>query len=275
MTRQNIFALGALIALMGSSFASAATELEVARVNGKAITAQDIRSALGGLNEGQRKSFLKDAAARRQVLGGLIDQEVLAAQAEKDKIDQDPEFKDFMARARRQLMMERLVSRNLAAKMNEAAAKKYYEQHKSQFSTDQVTVQHILLDTESRAQQVIKEATAPGADFMELAEKNSKDPSAKNNRGAIGTIGRDAPFAEAFKEAAFSAREGQLVGPVRTSYGWHVIKVTEHKVGKVLGYDEVELRVKEMLRRDLLSDYMTKLRQQAKISVDDKALEKM
>jgi peptidyl-prolyl cis-trans isomerase C len=275
MAKSKIFIIPAALAWIASGSLASAAPAEVAKVNGKSITAQDIRSALGGLSDPQKASFLKDVAARRQVLSGLIDQEVLASQAEKDKIDQEPDFKEALARFRRQLMMERLVSKQLSTKLTDGAAKKYYEQHKPRFNLDQVTVQHILLDSEGQAKEVLKQAKEPNADFMELAEKHSKDPSAKNNRGAVGTIGRDAPFADAFKEAAFSTQEGQIAGPVRTSYGWHLIKVMGKNSGRTLGYDEVELRVKEMLRQEVLGEYLTKLRQQAKIAIDDKALEKM
>ena len=248
---------------------------ELAKVNGHGITTGDVDMALGGLNEGSRASFLQDPANRRKVLLGLIDQEVLAIQAEKDKLDQEPYFKQAMEQARGHLLSERLLARNLGSKLTDAAAKKYYELHKNRFSTDQVQVQHILLPSEASAREMLKRAKAPGADFQELAEKFSKDPSAKNNRGDIGPITRLSPFADEFKDAAFKTAEGDIAGPIRSDYGYHLIKVVSKRFGRILSYDEVELRVKEMLRGQLAQDYLSKLKQQSKISIDEEALKKL
>lgn len=246
---------------------------EVAKVNGQTITMKDIESALGGLNEGQRANVLKDPNSRRQILVNLIDQEVLAQQGAKEKMDQDPEFKVAMDAFRKQYLASRVLQKNLGAKLTEKAAKSYYDKHKRDYSTDQVQVQHILTNDEAQAMDVMKKAKAPNADFQELAEKLSKDPSAKNNRGDVGVINRDSPFVKEFKDAAFDADEGEIVGPIKTTYGYHVIKVLKKKVGKPLEYHEVEMRVKNDLREELMKAYVSNLKKTAKISVNDKAID--
>ncbi len=266
--------MGSILALPAAAMAISATT-ELARVNGRAITSSDIQTALGGLNEGSRSSLLQDPATRRKILLGLIDQEVMALQAEKDKLDQEPDFKKAMEQEREKLLSERLLARNVGSKMSDSAAKKYYELHKNRFSTDAVQVQHILLSDEASAREMLKKAKAQGADFQELAEKFSKDPSAKNNRGDIGAITRSSPFVEGFKDAAFKAAEGDVVGPIHSDYGYHVIKVVSKHFGRILGYEEVELRVKEMLRAQLVDDYLNKLKAQSKISIDEEALKKL
>jgi peptidyl-prolyl cis-trans isomerase C len=254
--------------------ASTAMAVELAKVNGKAVTDKDLTLALSGLNEGQREGVLKDPASRRQILVNVIDQELLAQEAEKEKLDQDQDFKDAQSAFRKQYLATRLVMKNLGNKMTDSAAKKYYQAHKYKFSTDRVHAQHILLEDESKAKDVLKKAKEPNADFQELAEKLSRDPSAKNNRGDLGVFGRDQMAAD-FTEAAFNAEQGEIVGPIKTTYGYHLIKVIEKKIGKALEFDEVELRVKNELRQELIRTYVGKLKQQAKIQVDDKAVDKM
>lgn len=117
-------------------------------------------------------------------------------------------------------------------------------------------------------------AKASDADFQALAEKHSKDPSAKNNRGDLGFFGRDRMVPE-FTEAAFSADDGQVVGPIKTSYGYHVIKVIERKMGKPLSLSDVQYRVRSDLFQSVRQDYVGKLRQQAKINVQDKVIDKL
>ncbi len=267
-------AMAALVASGISSQALAVTG-EVATVDGASITGQEIFDAVKLGSETQKRTFLKDAIAKRRVLDSIIDERLLASRAEKDKVDQDPEFQAALARIKRQLMIERLVAKQLANKTTAAAAKKFYEQNKSQFSMDRIAVQHILVDDYKRAVSLKAEAEKPGADFQALAEKNSKDPSAKNNRGDVGVIGRDAPFAESFKSVAFRTPVGKVSDPVKTDYGWHLIKVTQLEKGRTQTFDEVEGQVVTLLRQQLLGEYLLKLREQAKIQINDQAIEKL
>jgi peptidyl-prolyl cis-trans isomerase C len=264
-----------LAVLVACAMAPAAWAVDLAKVNGKTITDKDLTLALGGLNEGQRDSVLKDPNSRRQILGNLIDQELLIQEGEKAKLDQDQEYKDALAAFRRNYLAARVVDKNIGPKLTERAAKKYYEVHRSRFSTDRAHVQHILLGDEAAAREVLAKAKAPTADFQELAEKLSRDPSARNNRGDLGIVNRDSPFVPEFKEAVFSATSGEITGPVKTSYGYHVIKVVDKKLGKPLEYHEVELKVKGEMRQELMQNYVGQLRTQAKVSVDDKALDKL
>lgn len=247
---------------------------DLAKVNGRVITDKDLKSALSGLNEGQRQSVLKDINTRRQIVSSLIDQEVLSQEAEKEKLDQDGQYKEALAAFRKQYLASQVIQKNLGAKLTDAAAKKYYDRNKLKFSTDQVHAQHILLATEAEAREILKSASAKDADFQAMAEKSSKDPSAKNNRGDLGFFGRDRMVPE-FTDAAFSGSAGDVIGPVKTAYGYHIIKILEKRTGKALEFDEVELRVKNELRQELVQGYVSQIKKSAKIEIDDKSIEKL
>lgn len=255
-------------------FASSAFAVEIARVNEKAVSDRDLRGALSGLNEGQRESVLKDPNSRRQVLNSIIEQEVLIGEAQKEKLDQDAEFKDAIEAFKKQYLASRVLQKNLSTKFTDQSVKKYYDSHKGRYSTDQVHAMHILVADEQRAQELAKTARGKDSDFQALAEKFSKDPSAKNNRGDLGFFGRDRMVPE-FTEAAFSGQAGEIVGPIKTAYGYHIIKVIEKKMGKTLEFDEVEVRVRNELRQDLTQAYVSKLREQAKIKVNESVLDKL
>ncbi len=255
--------------------AMSAQAKELAKVNGKGITDQDVKGALSNYNEGQRNSLLRDNNTRRQVLVNLIEQELLTQQGEKDRLDQNPQYKAAAEAFRRQYLASQVLEKNVANKLTEAAAKAYYEQHTDRFSTDTVKVQHILASDEKAARDALQQVKAEGADFLAIAEKISRDPSAKNNRGEIGWITRDSPLVEEFKQIAFSTKAGEIAGPLKTLYGYHIIKITERKSGQPLNYDEVELKVKAALRNELARNYVAGLRKVAKVSVDDKALDSM
>jgi parvulin-like peptidyl-prolyl isomerase len=78
-----------------------------------------------------------------------------------------------------------------------------------------------------------------------------------------------------FKDAAFNAEAGTVVGPVKTSFGYHIIKVVSKEIGKPMEYHEVELRVRNEMRQELIQEYITKLKTQAKVTIDHAALDKM
>ena len=261
-------AMGLLAAL--SAFSAAA--VDVAKVNGKTISDSDVKASLVGFNEGQRRQILNDIGTRREVVNNLVDQELLIQEAEKQKLDKDSEYEVAYRAFRRQYLTDKLLSKNVRPKLSEAAAKKYYEQNRRNYSTDKVQVQHILLSDEKTAFEILKQAKAPGADFQKLAEKNSKDPSAKNNRGDIGVITRDSPFVAAFKDAAFAAKTGEIIGPVKTQFGYHIIKIMDKSIGKVMGYDEVELRVKADLQREMVQNYVVQLKKSANVAIDEKGI---
>ena len=252
-----------LFLALPSAFASIK---EVAKVNGQAITEKDIDLALLNLSEMQRESLLKDGKSKAQVVLSLVNREILAQEAEKQRLDQDPEFKNKLAAYRKQLLMNEILEKKLSAELTPAAVKQFYESRKTVFSTDQVRVQHILFEDEGEAKKVLLMAKKPNADFQKLAENYSQDPSAKNNRGDIGYIPRGRMDAE-FTDVAFTSAPGQIVGPVHTAFGYHLIKVIDKKYGRILGFDEVELQAKEMLKQELAQKLVLELRQKVKVEL--------
>jgi peptidyl-prolyl cis-trans isomerase C len=180
------------------------------------------------------------------------------------KVDSSKEFKDALNTMRKQALINALVQKQLSPKVTDAAVRAYYNKNKSKYSTDEVHAQHILLPTAKEAEEVLAEVKKPGVDFQKVAEARSKDPSAKNTRGDVGYFSRTM-FDQAFTDAAFGANAGDIVGPVKTAFGWHIIKVVDRKVGKILDFAEVEQRVRADYQRELLKDYVYGLRKKSKI----------
>jgi peptidyl-prolyl cis-trans isomerase C len=237
---------------------------ELAKVNNHSISDRDLDLALGGLNQSQKDNFLKDDSSKDQILEKVIDAEVLAQEAEKAGLDQKADFKQVMASMRRELLAAKLLDMKLSSKMTTGATQAYYEKYLEKFTTSQVRVQHILLLDENEAKKVLALAKVASNDFQELAEKYSHDPSAKSNRGELGYISRD-KMSEEFTDAAFSTRIGEVSQPVKTLFGYHLIKVIARKPGKPLEFYEVELRAREGLKKSLVEDYVSSLKDKATI----------
>ena len=253
--------MSAVLGLVVSLGVQAAT---LATVNGKIITDEDLNALIANLPQYQRDIALKDKNARGQIIQDLVDQELMVQDATNLKLDNSKEFKDALNTMRKQALVNALVSKQLAPKVTEASVKDYYGKHKSRYSTDQVHAQHILLATAAEADQVLQEVKRPGVDFQKVAETKSNDPSAKNTRGDLGYFSRNM-FDQAFSDAAFGASAGDIVGPIKTAFGWHVIKVVDRKVGKTMEYAEVEQQVRVDFQKELLRNLVLDLRKKAKI----------
>lgn len=124
-------------------------------------------------------------------------------------------------------------------------------------SAEQVHAQHILVETEQEAQQVLKRLNE-GESFKVLAQELSTDESNKDEGGELGWFPRG-QMVPSFEEAAFNAQVGDIVGPVQTSFGWHIIKVEGHEVR------ELEPAVLQMQQSQALQNWLTKARSEQAI----------
>ncbi len=237
----------------------------LATVNGKEITEKDVEFSLEGLAPEQKKNIIGDRHSRSQVLMSLIDQELLIKKAEEKKMDQTPEFTSAVTAFKKRLLSEMVLQKELGSKVTPKELKKYYENNKIRYSTDAYHVWHILVSDATRAKEIYKKAKVAATDFQALAEKVSEDPSAKNNRGDLGYVDIHSPFVAEFKDAIIGSSKGKLIGPLKTAFGYHVIKIVDKKFGHPLGYDEVELLVQNEFKKELRENYIDELRQKAKI----------
>ena len=238
----------------------------VASVNGKVITDDDLKNQIAVLPEIQKQNILKDPNLRMNLVQSMVEQELMVADAVAKKIEDTKEYRESLNAFRRQALVNILVQKQLAPKVTDAAVKAFYAKNKIRYSSDQVKVQHILLNTEKEAAAVLAEVRKPGVDFQKVAELRSKDPSAKNNRGDLGYFTRDT-FEQGFSDAAFGTKDGDVVGPVRSSFGYHVIKVIDHKAGKIPALAEIEQKVRTDVQKDFLEKYVADLKRKAKIKL--------
>lgn len=260
--RQTEWVLSVVLGLGLSLSGQAAT---LATVNGKVISDGDFNALASSLPVSQRAILIKDANARRQIVSDMIDQELMVQEAAAQKLENSKEFKDQMALLRKQTLVNAVVAKNLAPKVTNEAVKAYFESHRNRYSSDQVHAQHILVSTQAEAEAILAEVKKPGVDFQRVAETRSKDPTAKSTRGDVGYFSRGM-FDQAFTEAAFRGNPGQIMGPVKTAFGYHVIRVLDRKSGKIPEFAEVEQAVRADFQRELLRGYLGELRKKAKIT---------
>ncbi len=254
-----------------SLFALNANAAVLAKIGSKEITDDQIRAEYDMMSNEQRKAVNSDPNTRRGIVENAINSELMIDAAIKAGMDNDAEYKKALERFRKQYLASKMMEKAIEPKLTKSEIKKFFEDNKGVFDTSQVCASHIVVSDESTANKVMNELKAKGSKFEVLAKKYSLDPSVAENKGNLGCFTRERMVPE-FAAAAFSMRKSELKGPIKTMYGYHVIKVNEIKAGKVPGFDEVEQKAKDAFRYKLLQDLINDLRAKNNVKIDDNAL---
>src|ERR1700744_2335287 len=255
------------VALFAGSPARADDNPVLAKVNGSEIRQSDM--ALAEEELGPSLDKMDPATKQANVLSFLIDMKLADKAAEDKKGADSDEFKKRLAFARDRLLMDTLLANEGKAATTDEAMKKVYDDAAKQITSEQeVHARHILVETEDEAKEVEKELKA-GADFAELAKKKSKDPGASDG-GDLGFFTKDQMVPE-FSAVAFALEPGKISDPVKSQFGWHIIKVEEKRNRKPPDFDQVKSQIEAYVTRKAQAEYVAKLRESAKIERMDQA----
>ena len=238
----------------------------LAKVNGSEIRQSDV--ALAEEELGPSLAQMDPATKKENVLSFLIDMKIVSKEAEDKKIADRDDFKTRLAFARNRLLMDNLLAVEGKAATTDENMKKVYEEAAKQITGEQeVHARHILVETEDQAKK-IEADLKKGADFAELAKKESKDPGASDG-GDLGFFTKDQMVPE-FSAVAFALEPGKISDPVKTQFGWHVIKVEEKRTRKAPDFEQVKPQIETYVVRKAQADYVAKLRTAAKVERLDK-----
>jgi peptidyl-prolyl cis-trans isomerase C len=150
----------------------------------------------------------------------------------------------------------------------------YYEKNKeAQFTTpEQRCVRHILFNKDQKEKaEDVKQQLENGGDFAKLAKENSQDPGSAAQGGDLGCLGKGETVPE-FEQAAFGAERGEIVGPVQTEFGYHILQVTDVKSEQTRSLQEVESQIRAQLASEKQSEAFTKWIEEQKKMRDVKYL---
>ncbi|MFT6671052.1 MAG: peptidyl-prolyl cis-trans isomerase C [Afipia broomeae] len=238
----------------------------IAKVNGAEIRQSDLTVAEEEL--GPSLQQMDPATRRDNLIAFLIDMKIVAKAAEAKKIGDSAEFKQKIAFARDRLLMDSLLATEGKAAVTDEAMKKVYEDATKQVSGEkEVRARHILVPTEEEA-KAIKAELDKGADFAKLAKEKSKDPGAADG-GDLGFFTKEQMVPE-FSAVAFALEPGKISDPVKSQFGWHIIKVEEARDRKPPDFEQVKGQIQNFVIRKAQADYVTKLRTEAKVERTDK-----
>jgi peptidyl-prolyl cis-trans isomerase C len=238
----------------------------VARVNGVDIKESDL--ALAEEDLGADMQSVSPDAKRDHLISYLADIIMVTQAAEKKNVGDNPDFKRRLAFLRNKLLMGyELQEETKAALTDEAMHQTYDDAVKSVGGQEEVRARHILVETEDEAKSILDQLKG-GADFATLAKEKSKDPGAAEG-GDLGYFSKDQMVPE-FADVAFKMYPGQLSNPVKTQFGWHIIKLEDKRTKQPPEFAKVKDQIEQFLTRKAQTDFITKLRQTAKIERLDK-----
>jgi len=238
----------------------------IAKVNGAEIRQSELTVAEEEL--GPSLQQMDPATRRDNLISFLIDMKIVAKAAEAKKVGDSADFKQKLAFARDRLLMDSLLATEGKAAVTDEAMKKVYEDATKQVSGEkEVRARHILVPTEEEA-KAIKAELEKGADFAKLAKEKSKDPGAADG-GDLGFFTKEQMVPE-FSAVAFALEPGKISDPVKSQFGWHIIKVEEARDRKPPDFEQVKGQIQNFVVRKAQADYVTKLRAEAKVERTDK-----
>jgi len=238
-----------------------------AQVSGTVIYASDVDLAAqeqGLIEEGE--SLPATDARYGQVLEELIDQRLLALDAESQGLNADREAKIRLAAARERILGNIRVERHLRETVNEASIRRMYEeQSKLAARGDEIRARHILVEEKAKADELLKKLEE-GEDFAALAIANSIDEGSAKRGGELGYFTQDMLNGR-FTRPIFNAGKGERVGPIKSEFGWHIAEVLDRRPAPQPSFEALQTKIANFMTFDAIQDLLKDLRDGADIEI--------
>jgi len=266
------FTVAFAITLLGVPTMQAfADDKVVATIDGKPITDGDLAVAESEI--GSDMGTMPGAQKRTSLLEFLIDNQLFAEAGEKAKLNEGPDYETRLTYLKRRALRELYFEKVIKGSVSDADARKIYDaQVKLLKPEEEVSARHILVETEEQA-KALKEKLDKGADFAQLAKENSKDPGSKDDGGNLGYFGHGQMVPQ-FEEVVFKLKKGEVSAPVKTQFGWHLVKLEDSRTKQPPAFEIVKDRIAQSLLLQKAQKTATELRANAKIEIVDPEIKK-
>lgn len=228
----------------------------LAEVNGKKISGVDYNLFIDSLNP-QLKQYFGGDELNKDVVNELVYQALLYEDAMEKGMDKEDEFLQVVEKTKESMLKTYALGKLLAtAEVTDEDLKKFYEENKEAFvKPESADASHILVEEEDKAREIY-EKIQKGEDFEELAKEFSTCPS-KEKGGNLGTFTKGQMVKE-FEDAVFENEVGTITEPVKTQFGYHIIKINQKNDAEELSFDEVKDKIEAQVRRQKEQDIYNK-----------------
>ena len=217
----------------------------LAIINTKPIYDSDIDAVIVGM--GERGEAYQSPQGRAAILEQLIAQKLFLADAMRNLYEREPAFKEELARVKEQLLTQYAISKAVdGVTVTDIEARKFYDENKDKFQGQPVvSASHILVSREAEANEIKAKIESGEMSFEDAAKQYSSCPS-KAQGGDLGEFGRGQMVPE-FEQAAFDMEVGELRGPVKTQFGYHLIRLDGKKTSEPVSFDQAKDMIKARL----------------------------
>ena len=217
----------------------------LAQVAGNPIMESDLMEALASM--GQRAQAYNNAQGRAILLDQLIARRLFLMDAQKNLMEREPAFKEQLKRVKDDMLTNYAIQKAVErARVTDEEIKKFYEEHPDQFEAGLTFgASHILVDSEEQAAEIRAKLEAGEITFEDAAKQYSSCPS-KAQGGDLGEFGHGQMVPE-FEEACAAMEPGELSNPVKTQFGWHLIRLNKKEDGGTVSFADAKDEIRQAL----------------------------
>ncbi len=218
----------------------------LAVVDGEEITQEEFNWFLKTIPS-DRQAYLNNPQFREQCLQQLISLHLFAKLGEQQELNQTKEYEEILLNAKRDILAQMAMTQMMKnVDVTDDEVEKFYNENQKNFEQGaSVNAKHILVDSEDKCKELLELLQAGEKEFEVAAQEFSTCPSGKNG-GQLGEFRRGQMVKE-FEDAAFAAEIGTIVGPVKTQFGYHLIKVESKKEATTIPFADVKENIKKSL----------------------------
>lgn len=272
MLRYNKIAAAVIVATLGLQLPAFAQEdAVVAKVGDLEIHQSELELAIANLDP--QLAQLPDEQKKVAALSSVIDVKLLVKNADAEGLKDTDDFKKRVNFITDRELHNAYFRKHVVDAVTPEEVKARYDKEVAGLpQEEEVKAAHILVATEEEAKDVIKQLDG-GKDFAEVAKEKSTD-SNKDEGGDLGWFGKGRMVPE-FEEAAFALEKGAYTKtPVKSQFGFHVIKLEDKRISPPPAFEQVEQQVRQMVMRDKYIALIEKAKADQKIDIMDEALKK-
>jgi parvulin-like peptidyl-prolyl isomerase len=252
-----------LSATLLSGAAYADSDKAVATFKGGEVKASEIMTQFKDVLN--RDPNLKDkqfseleSKLQEALVKAYVNTKLLAIDAKNSGIESSKEFQEKFASMKEQILQQKVIEdylkKTVTDSMIDAEYNKLVDSLKDK---EEIKASHILVDSEEKAKEA-KKKLSKGSKFEDVVKEFSKDESTKASGGVLGYF-REGQMVPEFEKKAFSMKVGEISDPVKTQFGWHVIKVEDKRKVKAPSKEEAKQEVVSKLNRDALEKFFDDL----------------
>jgi peptidyl-prolyl cis-trans isomerase C len=245
------------VAVVAEKLADNSKDFTIIKMGAEEIKNSDVISTWKGLFPGGAAPDFNgfDENVRQNVLRGLVSEKLIYAEAVKAGVDKDPEVKKRIATVEKQVIMQNFMESKAKTLVTDDQLRAVYNTKLAAAKgQEELKARHILVASEDEAKKLSAQIKK-GGDFEKIAKEKSTDKGSGANGGELGWFTKEKMVPE-FADAAYKLKKGEVSEPVKSEFGWHVIKLDDRRQLQIASFDEMKEMMKSELANKAVQGYV-------------------